>query len=87
MKFTPTLNRLLVKKDAIETKTKSGIELDAKSVNPSHFTGEVITCGPEVKEIKPKQKIAFAKYGYDEVDVNDEKLLVVEEPAVLGTYE
>ena len=84
--FTPITNRILVKKDEVKTKTESGIELSPNSVNQMYFTGEVIATGPDVTAVVPKNKIAFAKYGYDEIELDGEKLCLIEEPAVFGIY-
>lgn len=48
MKITPTGNRILVKPDKVETKTKSGIVLaiDEKREGAASVTGTVVEIGP-----------------------------------------
>ena len=48
MKITPTGNRILVKPDKVETKTKSGIILtiDEKREGAASVTGTVVAIGP-----------------------------------------
>lgn len=79
----PTRGRLLVRVEK-KKKPKKGKELEAAT---SVMIAEVLRVGPDVKEIKVKDRVCFAPYGIDEVTVDDEKLLVISEELVLGVHE
>ncbi len=100
MKITKVLgSRVLVKviEDAAKPETDSGLVLAPTSVNPSFFKGEVIGIGPlaismvvngdnkpEEIGVKLGDKVAFVKYGYE--DMGDGQYLV-EENSLLAVYE
>jgi chaperonin GroES len=61
MKLKPTRDIVLVRADKVQEKTKSGfyIKEEWKSVPPF---GTVEAVGPEVKTVKPGDRILFERY-------------------------
>lgn len=79
----PLKNKILVQ--AIkDTQEKDGIVLpDTTRDKQKPTKGKVISIGDEVKTIKKDNLILFPKYTATEVEVGDEKYLVMEEKDVL----
>jgi len=62
---------------------KKGEEVRSDSI----MRAEVLEAGPKVEVIKKGDIVVFAPYGVDEVVIDSEKLLIVSEELILGTYE
>lgn len=92
MNITKVLgSRVLVKVNQEEVKSESdaGLAVSATSVNPNYFTGTVLQLGPYISSekndgISVGDKVAFAKYGYE--DMGDGQYLV-EENSLFAVYE
>lgn len=80
--FKPQNNRLLVKPDAPETETASGIILTESKDKPC--TGVVVDVLNQ--DFEPGQRILFSKFGYDEVTIDKELYYVVSVPTILGIF-
>lgn len=91
MKVYPIDDRVLVKviEDAFEQKTASGIVIpDTAQEKPR--IGEVVEVGTddELKElIKKGDKLIFAKYGGDEIEIEGQKYLILQRSDILGKVE
>lgn len=48
------------------------------------LTAEVLKTGPEVKEITVGSTVIFSPYGFDEVQINGEKLVIIQEDMILA---
>lgn len=80
--FKPLNNRALIRPDEKETVTASGFILTDSSVEkPS--TGTVLVGNSIVKD---GDRVLFSKYGFDEVEIDKEKLYVVSENCILGIF-
>lgn len=79
---TPIQDKLVVKQDTGGGMTPGGIALpDTCQVKPGQ--GKVVAVGPEVKEVKDGDNVYFSPYDCVEIEVDEQKLLVMKEDAVL----
>lgn len=77
--FKPLNNRVLLK--PVTKTSKSGIILPTE--NESDLG--VVVVGNEM--VSENQKVYFAKYGYDEIEMNGEKYFVVSVNSLLGVFD
>jgi chaperonin GroES len=80
--FTPKNGRLLVKPDAKETKTASGIYLVEGGVDKP-TTGTIIK-GNE--EYKAGDRVLFNKFTFDEFELEGETYYTVDHKFILGIF-
>lgn len=93
----PTNSKILVqvvKQESVDpsstgTLTASGSSSTATpltAVNPSGpWTGLVLEVGPQVRGIKVTDIVVFSPYGFDEVMVGQEKMIIIDESLILAT--
>ena len=79
----PLTDRVVAKKDQPLEKTKSGILLGEAKESPAYAVVEAV--GPDVKSIKKGDKIIFKEYSTTEVELDDEKYLILKEEDILAT--
>lgn len=77
----PTSDRIVIKEPDQATNA-AGIDL-ARSSRERPTLGIVIAVGPEVKEIKVGDEVAFTRFGPNEVEVDKTTYYVLEEKQVL----
>jgi chaperonin GroES len=92
MGYKPLADRLLVKPNPSEEKTKSGIVLpDTAKEKPQE--GKVIAAGPGARdekgnripmEVKVGDVVLYSKYSGTEVKINGEEHLIIRESDVLA---
>ena len=92
MKIKPMDDRVLVKQSDAETKTAGGIVLpDSAQEKPQE--GKVVACGPgklldSGKRgemcVKKGDKIIYSKYGGSEVEVDNDKYVILRESEILA---
>ena len=95
MKLRPLQDRVIVKQSEAEEKTKSGIVLpDAAKEKPTK--GKVIAVGPGKLDDNGKameiglrvgDTIYYGKYSGTDVEVNQEKFVILREQDILGVLE
>ena len=94
MKLMPLGDKVVVKQlEAIET-TKSGIVL-AGNAKEKPQEAEIIAVGPggvvdgkEIKmEVKVGQKVIYSKYSGTEVEIEDDKYVIVKQNDILAVVE
>ena len=93
MKIRPLHDRLIVKRLEEEEKTKGGIIIpDTAKEKPQQ--GEVIAVGTgrllesgerAALEVKKGDKVLFRKYSGTEINIEDEKYLILGETDILAT--
>ncbi len=93
MSIKPLNDRVIVKKNAPETKTTGGIIVtDPKEGN----IGEVVYCGPGKLDndgkhipvgVKPGDKVIYTQYSGSDVTIDGEKYLVMREDDIVGIFE
>jgi chaperonin GroES len=96
MKVKPLSDRVLVKPLAKDEVTKSGIVIPDTVEKERPERGEVIAVGPGKRldsgelapvSLKVGDQVMFRKYGPDEVEVDGDKLLVLEERDIIAVLE
>ena len=91
MKLAPLADRVVLKQLEAEETTKSGIvipgkekELPQQAVVVEVGPGGIVN-GDEVKmEVKKGDKVIYPKYAGTEVEVGDEKLIIVRQSDILA---
>ena len=94
MKLVPLNDRVVLKQLSAEETTKSGIVLPGQAKEKPQ-QAEVIAVGPgglvdgkEVKmEVKEGDKVIYSKYSGTEVEVDDEKYVIVRQSDILAIVE
>jgi co-chaperonin GroES (HSP10) len=71
----PTTNRLLVQIIKQEEDVTKGNMM---------MTALVLDTGPDVKHIKPQDVVVFSPYGFDEVMVGKEKMVIIDDTLILA---
>ena len=94
MKLVPVIDRVVLKQLVAEETTKSGIVLPGQAKEKPQ-QAEVIAVGPggvvdgkEVTmQVKTGDKVIFSKYSGTEVEVDEEKYVVVKQNDILAVIE
>lgn len=94
MKLVPLADRVVLKQQEAEEKTKSGIILTSASQEKPQ-EAEVVAVGPgttadgkEVKmEVKVGDKVIYSKYAGNEVKLDDEEYVIVKQSDILAIVE
>ncbi len=90
-KITPLGDRVVVRPEAAEEKTASGLYIpDAAKEKPQR--GKVVSVGPGRVEngtkidmtVKPDDVVLYGKYAGTEINVGEEDLLIMRETDILG---
>ncbi|MEM8488997.1 MAG: co-chaperone GroES [Bacteroidota bacterium] len=90
-KITPLGDRVVVRPEAAEEKTASGLYIpDAAKEKPQR--GKVVSVGPGRVEngtkidmtVKPNDVVLYGKYAGTEINVGEEDLLIMRETDILG---
>jgi len=88
MKITPLADRVLVRPVAAETTTAAGIIIP-DSAKEKPLRGEVLAVGQGTKDeqmvLKAGDTILYGKYAGTEIEVDNEKLLIMRQSDVLAT--
>jgi chaperonin GroES len=95
MKLRPLQDRVIVKQSEAEEKTASGIVLpDTAKEKPTK--GKVIAAGPGklddkgkhmVLNVKEGDTVYYGKYSGTDIEVNQEKFVILRESDILGILE
>ena len=95
MKLKPLQDRVIVKQDEAEEKTKSGILLpDAAKEKPTR--GKVISVGPGKLDdkgrlmplgVKANDTIIYGKYSGNDIEVDGKKFVILRESEIFGVVE
>ena len=91
MKLVPLGDRVVLKKVKPEEKTKSGIVLPGAEKEKPQMA-EVVAVGPggvvdgkEVKmEVQPGDQVVYAKYAGTEIEVEEEKYMIIKQDDILA---
>ncbi|MCD6472736.1 co-chaperone GroES [Candidatus Aerophobetes bacterium] len=84
MEIKPLGERVVVKPEKEEEKTKGGIYLPDTASKEKPQKGEVIAVGPDFKGVKKGDKVIFAKYGGTEIKMDEEDYLILSTDDVLA---
>jgi len=80
----PASNQLFCKPDEVETMTKSGFFIEAKSAEKPQ-TANVINVGSEVKGFAQEDRIVYKPYATVDVKLDGVKYFLIDQSDVLGT--
>ena len=83
MQLKPLSDRIVAKKEEEVTQTKSGILLGEAKEKPAYAVVESV--GPDVKSIKPGDKIVYKNYSTTDVKLDNTDYIIVKEEDVLAT--
>ena len=83
MAIKPLKDKVVAKKEAPLTKTKSGILLGEAKETPAYAVVEAV--GPEVKSIKKGDKIVYKEYSTTNIKIDDKDYIIVAEEDILAT--
>lgn len=88
MNIKPLADRVLVKPDAAEEKTSAGIIIP-DSAKEKPLSGTVLAVGKGTKDeemvVKEGDKVLYGKYAGTEVEVDNEKYLIMRQSDILAT--
>lgn len=86
MKLNPVGDRVLIRPDKAEEKTKSGIIIPATLADPP-MRGEVIAVGPGVDgnmmTVQKGDYVLYGRYSGQEIEYNEKKYVIMHENEVL----
>lgn len=89
MTIKPLADRVLVRPVAAETKTASGIIIP-DNAKEKPLKGEVLAVGNGTKDeqmvLKAGDQVLYGKYAGTEVEIDNEKLLIMRQSDVLGVF-
>jgi len=80
----PLADRVVAVREEVSTKTASGLFLPESS-KEKPVIAKVVAVGPDVKHLKPGDKIVYKEYSTTDLKVNDQEYLIVKEEDVLAT--
>lgn len=83
MQLKPLADRIIAVKEEPMTQTKSGILLGEAKEKPAYAVVESV--GPDVKSIKPGDKIVYKNYSTTDVKLDNTDYIIVKEEDVLAT--
>ena len=91
----PLDDRVLIKPDEAEEKTKHGIYLP-EGAKEKPMSGKVIAVGPgklnddgsrTASSVKKGDTVVYGKYSGTEIEINNDKLMIVRDNELLGVIE
>lgn len=80
----PLADRVVAVREEVSTKTASGLFLPESS-KEKPVIAKVFAVGPDVKHLKPGNRIVYKEYSTTDLKVNDQEYLIVKEEDVLAT--
>lgn len=91
MKLVPLGDRVVLKKIVAEETTKSGIVLPGSEKEKPQMA-EVVAVGPGgvvdgktvTMEVQPGDQVVYAKYAGTEIEVEDEKYMIIKQDDILA---
>lgn len=83
MQLKPLQDRVVALKEQPMETTKSGILLGEAKEAPAYAVVESV--GPDVKLVKPGDKIVYKNYSTTDIKVDDKDYIIVKEEDVLAT--
>ncbi len=89
-KIKPLADRVLIRPVAAETTTAAGIIIP-DTAKEKHLRGEVIAVGKGTKDeqmvLKAGNHVLYGKYAGTEIEIDNEKLLIMRQSDVLAVIE
>ncbi|MFQ6010883.1 MAG: co-chaperone GroES [Nitrososphaerales archaeon] len=85
-KVQPLFNRVLIKRQEAAETTEGGL-IVPEAAKELPLEGTVIAVGEDVRKVKAHDEVMFSKYAGTEVEIDDEKLLLLSEEDILAIVE
>ena len=94
--FSPLDNRVLVSKDGASDRTPGGLIIPAMVISDRPNTGTIVSVGRghmnkkgnvKVLDVKVDDKVLFAQYSGNEIELEGEYFLILREEDILGVVE
>lgn len=82
MQLKPLGDRVVAKKEEPQITTKSGILLGEAKEAPSYAVVESV--GPDVKSVKTGDKIVYKQYSTTDIELDEQKYIILKEEDVLA---
>lgn len=87
-RMKPLRHTVLLRVDPKETKTKTGISINAAGAwNKLPPTGTVLAVGPQVKDVRPGDRVVFARYAVIELDERQTELRLILDKNIMGVID
>lgn len=84
----PLGDRIYLEVPEVSKETPMGIILVDVEKNKRKTTiGTAVAIGPDVKTVKPGDRIIFPNYAVNEIDIDENKVFTISEPLVLAKVE
>lgn len=92
MHIEPIYDRVIIKKTEHDTKTKGGLYIPEQAKDRP-FTGVVVASGPGKhsangafipNQLKSGDRVVFGKYAGSEIEIDNQKLLLLKEEDIFG---
>ena len=86
MSMKPLGDRVVLKQQEAEEKTKSGIILpDSAKEKPQ--AAVVVSVGPDVDQVKEGDKVIYSRYAGNDVELDGEKYIIVKQNDIHAVVE
>ncbi len=82
--INPLSDRVVAKREQVQAKTSSGIYLPEQAQEKPKVA-EVVAVGPDVKSVKPGDRILYEDFSSTEVKVGDDEFIIVKEEKIIAT--
>jgi chaperonin GroES len=86
MKKIQVLGTRVLIESAPKEETKNGIYIpkEVEGVSDGSLFGKVVNVGPDVKTVKVGDTVMYQEYGFDEIEFEKKKYVLVREEALLA---
>lgn len=81
--FTPLNDNVVILRDEIVTTTKGGLLLATGSLEKPQ-TGEILSIGPEVTEVKPGERVLYSNRAGAVFKIEGEEVFILKEENIIG---
>lgn len=81
--LSPLADYVVTKAEVAQSKTASGLYLPEGATDKPK-TAIVVAIGPDVKQVKPKDRVVYKSYSTTEVKVDKEEYILVKEEDILA---
>ena len=85
MIFEPLNDWIIATPEEAQTKTASGFLLTAGGKREQPRTADVVAVGPNVKVVRPGDRILFQAFATSDLQVGDDKYIAIKEEFVSAT--
>lgn len=84
MTIYPRKNNVILTKIDLDEKSKGGIYIPKGETSKN--MAEILSVGPEVKDLKRGERVIFSEYDGKEIKSSSGTYIVIEDNKILGTF-